>query len=121
MSAPTAIHLVAAEESGDRLSTDELESMAIAVLIAGTDTTRNQLACSVALFMEHPDQWALLVERPELAPRAVVSRAIAERLAATAEPSVPSTWNSTSSSRLTRTAQEELIWAIAPPSSSKMP
>ena len=43
------------------------------------------------------------------------------RRPATAEPSVPSTWNSTSSSRLTRTAQEELIWAIAPPSSSKMP
>ena len=63
--------LIAAEESGDRLSTEELESMAIAVLIAGTDTTRNQLGCSVALFMEHPDQWALLVERPELAPRAV--------------------------------------------------
>jgi len=63
--------LIAAEESGDRLSTDELESMAIAVLIAGTDTTRNQLGCSVALFMEQPDQWALLVERPELAPRAV--------------------------------------------------
>jgi cytochrome P450 len=63
--------LIAAEESGDRLSTEELESMAIAVLIAGTDTTRNQLGCSVALFLEHPDQWALLVERPELAPRAV--------------------------------------------------
>ena len=39
--------------------------------MAGTDTTRNQLACSVALFSEHPDQWALLAERPELAPRAV--------------------------------------------------
>ena len=63
--------LIAAEESGDRLSTEELESMAIAVLIAGTDTTRNQLGCSVALFMEQPDQWALLVERPELAARAV--------------------------------------------------
>jgi len=63
--------IIAAAESGDRRSTDELESMAIAVLIAGTDTTRNQLGCSVALFMEQPDQWALLVERPELAPRAV--------------------------------------------------
>ena len=63
--------LIAAEESGDRLSTEELESMAVAVLIAGTDTTRNQLACSVALFMEHPDQWALLAAQPELAARAV--------------------------------------------------
>ena len=45
--------------------------LAQAVLMAGTDTTRNQLACSVALFTEYPDQWALLGERPELAGRAV--------------------------------------------------
>ena len=45
--------------------------LAEAVLMAGTDTTRNQLACSVALFSEHPDQWAQLAERPELAQRAV--------------------------------------------------
>jgi cytochrome P450 len=63
--------LIAVEEAGDRLSTDEMAMLAQAVLMAGTDTTRNQLACSVALFTEHPDQWALLAERPELAPRAV--------------------------------------------------
>jgi cytochrome P450 len=63
--------LIAAEEAGDRLSTDELVMMTEAVLMAGTDTTRNQLACSVALLAAHPDQWALLVEQPELAPRAV--------------------------------------------------
>ena len=63
--------LIAAEEAGDRLSTEELESMAVAVLVAGTDTTRNQLACTVALFTEHPEQWAMVAERPELAPRAV--------------------------------------------------
>ncbi len=34
---------------------------------------------------------------------------------AVAEPWVPSTWNSTSSPRSTRTAQEELIWAMIPP------
>jgi cytochrome P450 len=45
--------------------------LAEAVLMAGTDTTRNQLACSVALFAQHPEQWTLLAERPELAPRAV--------------------------------------------------
>lgn len=63
--------LIAVEEAGDRLSTEELVSLAVAVLMAGTDTTRNQLACAMALFAEHPDQWALLAERPELAPRAV--------------------------------------------------
>src|SRR3954468_9531596 len=63
--------LIAAEEAGDRLATDELVMLAEAVLMAGTDTTRNQLACSVALFTEYPEQWARLAEEPELAPRAV--------------------------------------------------
>jgi cytochrome P450 len=45
--------------------------MVEAVIIAGTDTTRNQLGCSVALLAEHPDQWKLLAEQPDLAPRAV--------------------------------------------------
>ncbi len=62
---------IAAEEDGDRMSTDELVMMTDAVLMAGTDTTRNQLACSVALFTENPEQWALLAERPELASGAV--------------------------------------------------
>ncbi len=63
--------MIAIEAEGDRLSTEEMSMMAEAVLMAGTDTTRNQLACCVALFAEHPEQWALLAERPELAPRAV--------------------------------------------------
>ena len=63
--------LIAAEEAGDKLSEDELVMMVQAVIVGGTDTTRNQLGCSVALFAEHPEQWALLAERPELAPRAV--------------------------------------------------
>src|SRR5215211_2706129 len=39
---------------------------------------------------------------------------------ATAEPWVPSTWNSTSSPRSTRTAHDELTWATMSPSSSKI-
>ena len=63
--------LIAAEESGDRLSSEELEMMVEAVIVGGTDTTRNQLGLAFALFAEHPDQWEILRERPELAPRAV--------------------------------------------------
>lgn len=63
--------MIAAEEAGDRLSTDELVMMTEAVIVAGTDTTRNQLGLSLAVFTRYPDQWALLAERPELAPRAV--------------------------------------------------
>jgi cytochrome P450 len=64
-------HMIAVEEEGDRLSTGELVMMTEAVLMAGTDTTRNQLACSVALLAQHPDQWARLAEDPGLAAGAV--------------------------------------------------
>jgi cytochrome P450 len=45
--------------------------LAAVLLTAGTDTTRNQLAAAVEVFCDHPDQWALLATRPELAPQAV--------------------------------------------------
>ena len=63
--------LIAAEEEGDRLDNEELVMMVEAVIVGGTDTTRNQLGCAVGLFSDHPDQWALLAAQPELAPRAV--------------------------------------------------
>jgi len=63
--------LIAAEEEGDRLSNEELVTMVIAVIVAGTDTTRNQLACAVALLAERPEQWALLGTDPTLAAGAV--------------------------------------------------
>ena len=65
--------MIAAEEAGDRLSTDELVMMTEAVLMAGTDTTRNQLACSVALLARHPEQWRMLAasEDPALPAQAV--------------------------------------------------
>lgn len=62
--------LIAAEEEGDRLSNQELIGLVEAVILAGTDTTRNQLACALAVFADHPEQWALLAEQPELAARA---------------------------------------------------
>lgn len=63
--------LIAAEESGDKLSAEELVMLVEAVIVGGTDTTRNQLGLALALFAEHPDQWALLANDPTLAPRAV--------------------------------------------------
>jgi cytochrome P450 len=63
--------LIRAEDDGQRLNADELRMLAAGLLLAGTDTTRNQLAASVDVLCEHPDQWALLAEQPELAPRAV--------------------------------------------------
>jgi cytochrome P450 len=63
--------LIRVEDDGDRLTHDELVSLAAILLNAGTDTTRNQLAAAVQVLSAHPDQWALLAEHPELAPQAV--------------------------------------------------
>ncbi|WP_082958467.1 cytochrome P450 [Mycobacterium sp. E3198] len=63
--------LIRAEDDGDRLSADDLRMLAAGLLMAGTDTTRNQLAASVHVLVDHPDQWALLAEHPELATNAV--------------------------------------------------
>jgi cytochrome P450 len=63
--------LVEASEDGDRLSPLELFSMIGGILFAGYDTTRNQLGMAMAKFCERPDQWKLLAEQPDLAPRAV--------------------------------------------------
>ena len=63
--------LIRAEDDGDRLTADELVMLAEGLLMAGTDTTRNQLAAAVQDLCDHPKQWALLAEHPELAPQAV--------------------------------------------------
>ncbi len=63
--------LIRAEDEGDRLNAAELRMLAGGLLLAGTDTTRNQLAGSIDVFVDHPEQWALLAEHPELAANAV--------------------------------------------------
>jgi cytochrome P450 len=63
--------LIRAEDDGDRLSAEELRMLAAGLLMAGTDTTRNQLAASVHALCDHRDQWELLAQHPELANNAV--------------------------------------------------
>ncbi|OMB91734.1 cytochrome P450 [Mycobacterium colombiense] len=63
--------LIRCEDDGDRLTHDELLMLCATLLGAGTDTTRNQLAAAVQTLADHPDQWALLGQHPELAAGAV--------------------------------------------------
>ncbi len=63
--------LIRTEDDSDRLTHDELVNLVAILLNAGTDTTRNQLAAAVQVLCDHPDQWALLAQHPELAPQAV--------------------------------------------------
>jgi cytochrome P450 len=63
--------LIRAENGGDRLNADELRMTVASLLVAGTDTTRNQLSASMQVLFDHPDQWVMLRDRPELAMAAV--------------------------------------------------
>lgn len=59
--------LLAVEEEGDRLSREELRALVTVLIFGAQDTTQCQLACAVATFIDHPDQWRRLAEDPELA------------------------------------------------------
>jgi len=63
--------LVRANADKDQLSDQELLDMIVLAIFGGIDTTRNQLGLAMATFIEHPDQWALLGDRPDLARAAV--------------------------------------------------
>jgi cytochrome P450 len=63
--------LIRIADDGEKLAHEDMRNLALILLNAGTDTTRNQLAAAVQTFADYPDQWALLAERPELARAAV--------------------------------------------------
>ena len=63
--------LVEVAEDGDRLSQEELVAMAMMLLIAGHETTVNLIGNGLLALFTHPEQRALLRERPELLPSAV--------------------------------------------------
>jgi cytochrome P450 len=64
--------LVRAYDAQDgRLSDIELRAMVSLIIFGGMDTTKNQLGLAMQLFVDHPDQYALLAERPELGANAV--------------------------------------------------
>ena len=66
----TVAHLMEVHDAG-KLSEQELRETLVNVFFGGVETTRNQLGIAMDLFIRYPDQWALLGERPELAPAAV--------------------------------------------------
>jgi cytochrome P450 len=63
--------LVDAQVDGERLTARELRDSLVLLIFGGFDTTRNQLGLAMQVFMDHPRQWRLLAERPELGPAAV--------------------------------------------------
>jgi cytochrome P450 len=63
--------LVTGEVDGEPLSTPDAVGYALALLIAGNETTRHLVSGSAFAFWEHPDQRALLVREPALIANAV--------------------------------------------------
>ncbi|MCW3068301.1 MAG: cytochrome [Solirubrobacterales bacterium] len=66
--------LIAAEETDSdppRLSDVECINLVFNVLVGGVDTSQSQLAHTIRLLAEHPEQWALLQDDPSLAEAAV--------------------------------------------------
>jgi cytochrome P450 len=63
--------LVQAHADHDRLSEAELRDTLVLLMFGGFDTTRNQLGLAMQVFIDHPRQWRLLGQRPDLAPAAV--------------------------------------------------
>ncbi|MXY32426.1 MAG: cytochrome P450 [Gammaproteobacteria bacterium] len=63
--------LVEAEDAGDKLTAKETRVMLRLLLTAGNETTTNLIGNGVRALLRHPDQLALLRERPELIPSAV--------------------------------------------------
>jgi cytochrome P450 len=63
--------VTATDEAGDHLDDAELRELIASLIFGGMDTTRSQLGLMMQTFVEHPDQWALLADQPELATQAV--------------------------------------------------
>ncbi len=51
--------------SGGDLTQKEILAQMVGLVLAGSDTTRGALAATVSQLLQHPDQWAMLVEDPD--------------------------------------------------------
>jgi cytochrome P450 len=63
--------LVAAEEDGDRLTTDELRVNAVSLIVAGHETTTNLIGNGIYALLRHPDQLQRWHDDPSLTASAV--------------------------------------------------
>jgi cytochrome P450 len=59
------------DEQDGRLTSQELHWWSTMLLLAGYETTANQVASAVVMLLSHPDQVAMLRREPELLPSAV--------------------------------------------------
>ncbi len=63
--------LIAAEEEGDRLTSEEMYSTCVLLLVAGHETTTRLISNGLYTLLQHPDQFELLKRDRELMPNAI--------------------------------------------------
>lgn len=63
--------LLSADIDGDQLSEMDFNLFFLLLAVAGNETTRNSISHGMNAFLEHPDQYQLLVDRPELLDSAI--------------------------------------------------
>ena len=63
--------LLAAEESGDRLTHDEVVTMVGNLIVGGHDTTSGQVGCTLLTLLRHPETLDAMRADPSLAPAVV--------------------------------------------------
>jgi len=63
--------MVAAWRSEETVTRDALRNLLVTLVFGAHDNTRHQLSNTMVTFAEHPGQWTLLRDRPDLTDRAV--------------------------------------------------
>ena len=63
--------LLQADYEGTRLTNAEFETLFFLFAVAGNETLRNGIPGGMLTLLQHPDQYRLLRDRPDLLPRAV--------------------------------------------------
>lgn len=63
--------LVTMPQTDGRVSRDELRNLIVTLVFAAHNSTRHQLSNAMVVFAEHPDQWTLLGQCPDLVDSAV--------------------------------------------------
>ena len=65
------IGMLVKSHASEDMTEQELYDMVILSIFGGIDTTRNQIGLAMSMFIDHPDQWQLLAENPDLGRAAV--------------------------------------------------
>lgn len=64
--------LVTVWRAEQTVTRDELRNLLVTLVFGAHDNTRHQISNAMVTFAEHPDQWLILRERPDLAEQAVL-------------------------------------------------